>query len=104
MRYSRRRNRHRLLEVGPSQTHPSVVRVDAPVGQEMYTSLEDFHSLGYASPQDNSASSSSMPTSIDQTSPSAGVPIINVTSQTPDNSTIKPRYILQYILHMLFCS
>ncbi|KAK1414182.1 hypothetical protein QVD17_29923 [Tagetes erecta] len=93
MRYSRRRNKHRLLEVGPSQFHPSVVRVDTPVGQEMYTSLEDFHNLGYASPQDNLASSSSMPTSSDQTSPSAGVVISNVTSHSPENSSVKPGVI-----------
>ncbi|KAI3711913.1 hypothetical protein L1987_70462 [Smallanthus sonchifolius] len=94
MHYSRRRNKHRLLEVGPSQIHPSVSRADASIG-EIYTSLEDFHSLGYASSQDNLASSSSMSASIDQTSPSAGSPISNVTSQTPENRycTVKPGVI-----------
>ncbi|KAJ0724631.1 putative transcription factor C2H2 family [Helianthus annuus] len=86
--YSRRRNNHRLLGVGPSQIHPSVPRDDVSTGPEVYTSLEDFHSLGYASLQDNLASSSSMSTSIDQTSPSAGSLINNATSQTPDNSVV----------------
>ncbi|KAK9060560.1 hypothetical protein SSX86_021264 [Deinandra increscens subsp. villosa] len=88
MQYSRRRNKHRHSEVGPSQIHPPVGRVDVSAGQEMYTSLEDFHSLGYASSQDNVASSSLMPASIDQTSSSAGLPISNVTSQTTENRAL----------------
>ncbi|XP_076943375.1 E3 ubiquitin-protein ligase RHF1A-like [Bidens hawaiensis] len=85
--YSRRRNNHRHLGVGSSQTHASVPRADVSTGQEMYISLEDFHSLGYASLQDNLASSSSMST-IDHTSPSAGSPVSNATSQTPENWVI----------------
>ncbi|KAI7739023.1 hypothetical protein M8C21_030556 [Ambrosia artemisiifolia] len=88
MHYSRRRNNHRRLGVGSSQIHSSVPRVDASTRQEVYTSLEDFHSLGYASLQDNLAGSSSVSTSIDRTSPSAGSPIDNVTSQSLDNSRI----------------
>ncbi|XP_076887126.1 E3 ubiquitin-protein ligase RHF1A-like [Bidens hawaiensis] len=86
--YSRRRNNHRHLGAGSSQTHSSVPRADASTGQEMYTSLEDFHSLGYASLQDNLAGSSSMSTSIDHTSPSAGSPISHVTYHTPENRVI----------------
>ncbi|KAI7750475.1 hypothetical protein M8C21_028946 [Ambrosia artemisiifolia] len=88
MHYSRRRNNHRRLGVGSSQIHSSIPRVDASTRQEVYTSLEDFHSLGYASLQDNLASSSSVSTSIDRTSPSVGSPINNVTSQSLDNSVL----------------
>ncbi|KAL8242779.1 hypothetical protein R6Q59_013081 [Mikania micrantha] len=88
MHFGRRRNNRRLLGDGPSQIHPSVPRVDASTGQELYTSLEDFHSLGYASLQDNVASSSSISSSLDQTSSYAGSHISNMTSQTPENRVI----------------
>ena len=81
MRHSSRRNRQRLSGVGPSRIHP---RADMQIEQEMYTSLEDFHSLGYASSHDNldSSSSRSMSSFIDQNSPSVG------------SSASRPRYFL----------
>ncbi|GJW28726.1 hypothetical protein Tco_0045601 [Tanacetum coccineum] len=71
MRYSSRRNKQRLSGIGPSRVHP---RANRQIEQEMYTSLEDFHSLGYASSHDNldSSSSRSMSSFIDQNSPSVG--------------------------------
>ncbi|XP_023735062.1 E3 ubiquitin-protein ligase RHF1A [Lactuca sativa] len=46
--FGSRRHKQRLSGVGPS-----VPRADSSIGQEVYTPLEEFHSLSYASSQDN---------------------------------------------------
>ncbi|CAH1426965.1 unnamed protein product [Lactuca virosa] len=46
--FGSRRHKQRLSGVGPS-----VPRADSSIAQEVYTPLEEFHSLGYASSQDN---------------------------------------------------
>lgn len=46
--FGRRRHKQRLSGVGPS-----VPRADSSIEQEMYTSLEEFHSLGYTSLEDS---------------------------------------------------
>ncbi|XP_071716729.1 E3 ubiquitin-protein ligase RHF1A [Rutidosis leptorrhynchoides] len=79
----RRTNRERVSEVGLSPVHPNV-----PIGQEMYTSLEDFHSSGYVSSHDSLESSSSMATLIDQTSSPAGSSGI----LTPDNKDCTSKF------------
>ncbi|KAI3715441.1 hypothetical protein L6452_22423 [Arctium lappa] len=95
MRYGSRRRKQRLSGVGPSQVRPSVPRDDVPIGQAIYTSLEEFHSLGYASAQDDIKASRSMSTSSVQTSPSAGSSASNVIPQTLENRycSSKPRVV-----------
>lgn len=62
--FGSRRHKQRVSGVGPS-----VPRADSSIGQEMYTSLEEFHSLGYASLQDNRDSTRN-PRVVDNESPS----------------------------------
>nr|XP_043626175.1 E3 ubiquitin-protein ligase RHF1A-like [Erigeron canadensis] len=85
MRYGKRRNRERLSRAGSSTA-------DVAIRQEIYTPLEEFHSLDYVLSRDTLASSSSMSTSIDQTFLSGGS---STTTVTPDNRdcTIKSRVI-----------
>lgn len=98
-----RRRRQRPSGGAPVQVIPSVPATNVPNVQQVYTSLEEFHSASYASPGVDSLTSSSSSTIINQTpseipstasevSESVGIrdAITKPSSQSPTDSSRRP--------------